>query len=98
MATTPVRVRNGRAHWRYQSVFDENDGERWYSVCEVYLDAAGNLEGWTEHSSIAAGGNTLDELEGDLEQMITDVRRWEPVAFDSLYVGMTFKSADEGIR
>lgn len=30
--------------WRYQPVFTEQDGERNYTLCEVYFDEAGNFE------------------------------------------------------
>jgi len=78
--------------WHYQPVYVESDGERAYSLCEVYLDDDGLLDSWTASRNIAAHGtDSADALLADLERMIHDVRRWEPVEFDTLTVGMRFE-------
>jgi hypothetical protein len=47
---------------RYQPVFIEQDGDRSYSLCEVYFDDAGNLTGWTESEKIALGREDIEVL------------------------------------
>ena len=77
--------------WRYQAVYVERDDEtREYSLCEVYFDEDGKLEGWTEKSSIAPYGTSPDELVGDIKIMLEDAVKWKAVPFDSLCTGMTF--------
>ena len=78
--------------WRYQAVYLERDmGEKEYSICEIYLDKNGKLEAWTENHQMSPYGFTLKELRGDLRIMMKDVRKWKPVDFNSLQIGMTFK-------
>ena len=84
--------------WRYQAVYNEYDTDETeksseYSVCEVYLDKDGKLTAWTEDNQMSPYGETLDELLGDLQYMIDDVRKWKPVPFASLKIGMTFEQA-----
>lgn len=79
--------------WRYQPVWREADGERVYSLCEVYFDEADRLKAWTESPAITPHGETQDELCDDLERMWIDARRWKPVAFEDLKVGMTFEAS-----
>jgi len=82
--------------WRYQAVYIDRDEEtREYSICEVYLDEDGKLEGWTENSSIAPYGTSYEELIGDLQIMMEDTRRWKAVPFDSMSVGMTFERNED---
>lgn len=87
--------------WRYQPVFTEQDGLRSYSLCEVYFDAEGNFNGWTETEAIAPGGEEIEELSGDLARMMVDALSWEPVRFSDLKSGMVFRpriSMDERRR
>ena len=81
--------------WRYQAVYrkiGEGDSERIeYSICEVYLDEEGKLEGSTESPSMIPHGETLSELIGDLKIMTEDVSKWKAVDFDKMQAGMTFE-------
>ena len=84
-------TKHKKSGWRYQAVYNGDDDElRTFSICEVYLDKNGKLETWTENSSIAPSGWTLEELTGDLRLMLNDISRWKPVLFDSLQIGMIF--------
>lgn len=65
--------------WHYLPVYGEHEGSREYSICEVYLDYDGRVANWTERRAIAPSGDTLEELQGDLQHMLNDVARWEPV-------------------
>lgn len=87
--------------WRYQPVFTEQDGERSYSLCEVYFDEAGKLETWTENEAIAPGGSTVEDLTGDIAHMMADAYSWKPVRFSDLKPGFVFEKAismEEGQR
>jgi len=77
--------------WRYQAVWREHDGERAYSICEIYLDDDGRLDNWTQNPAIAPGGDSCEELQRDIGRMSEACRNWEPVAFEALQAGMTFK-------
>lgn len=78
--------------WRYQPVWVDHGEERVFSLCEVYLDKDGRLEGWTEKPVMEAIGiDDVQDLRGCLAQMLADSYRWKPVAFSSLKVGMTFE-------
>jgi hypothetical protein len=82
--------------WRYQAVYierdaDENEKILEFSICEVYLDKDGKLKMWTESHRMSPYGETIDELIGDLQFMIDDVRKWQPVPFNSMQVGMDFE-------
>jgi len=77
--------------WRYQAVWREEMGERYYSICEVYLDDDGRLECWTQDPAIAPGGEDWEELQRAIGRMHEACSTWEPVAFESLQAGMTFK-------
>ncbi|QIM15539.1 hypothetical protein G7067_02520 [Leucobacter insecticola] len=74
--------------WHYLPVFVEDEAKVEYSICEVFLDDDGLLEAWTEICSIAASGESADELRSDLEYMLNDVACWAPVRFSDLTVGM----------
>jgi hypothetical protein len=76
---------------RYQPVFIEQDGDRSYSLCEVYFDDAGNLTGWTESEKIALGREDIEVLTADLSRMMVDAMSYEPMRFSDLKSGMTFK-------
>lgn len=75
--------------WHYLPVYIEDGEQRAYTICEVYLDNEGCVTTWTATRTIAARGASPIELKADLEQMLNDVDRWEPVAFHSLQPGMT---------
>lgn len=78
--------------WHYLCVFREQQGEREYSFCEVYLDDDGLVDKWTESCAIAPSGFTPAELRIDLEHMLSDLQRWEPVEFSTLKRGMKLKA------
>jgi len=83
--------------WRYQAVWHEHDdgradeNDRAYSLCEVYLNEDGRLDSWTMNPAIAPGSDTWEELQRDIGRMNEACQNWEPVAFESLRPGMTFK-------
>ena len=82
--------------WRYQAVYSESSNEMGetycsFTICEIYLDKDGRLTAWTENPSIAASGETPDELTRDLQLMLNDTTKWKPVLFESLQVGMVFE-------
>jgi hypothetical protein len=81
--------------WRYQAVWRECTGylagERYYTVCVVHLDDDGRLEYWSENPEVTASGDTLEELRRDIRRMYEACGNWEPVAFEYLRPGMTFK-------
>jgi len=78
--------------WRYQPVWVDHGEERVFSLCEVYIDKDGRLEGWTEKPVMEAIGiDDAQDLRDCLAQMLADSYRWKPVAFSSLKVGMTFE-------
>lgn len=79
------------AKWRYQPVYADEPLGRVYSLCECHFDKDGLLEAWTEEPAMVPQGETIEELSGDLARMMVDTRRWEPVAFSDLKVGMKFK-------
>ena len=89
-------MKEKNSSWRYQAVYiehntDEPEKTLEFSICEVYLDKDDKLEMWTESRQISPMGDTIDELLGDLQLMIDDVRNWKPVGFNSLSVGMAFE-------
>ena len=92
----PSLINKQNTTWRYQAVFGENENDfdgtcNVYTICEVYLDADGKLEFWTESEAIAASGETIEELTADLQLMLKDISTWQPIHFDSLEIGMTFE-------
>ena len=92
---------SGNGSWRYQIVYvehsnDDGDKSCVFSICEIYLDKYGKLEAWTENPQMKPYGETLDELIGDLQMMLDDAHKWEPVSFSSLKTGMTFKRMVHG--
>ena len=84
--------------WHYLPVWEreegDDSGERFYSICEVYLDENDKLEFWTKGPSIGAGGSSIDDLLGDLELMMRDVKKWKAVGFSALEKGMKFEKID----
>jgi hypothetical protein len=84
------------AHWRYQPVYVDLDGERRYSLCEVYLDGDGRLEHWTVKTSMAPEGDSPEDLVGGLRHMMRDAQKWVPVQFTDLVVGMAFREKSDG--
>ena len=84
--------------WRYQAVYrkiGKGDSERIeYSICEVYLDNAGKLEGSTESPSMTPYGESLSELIGDMKMMLADAEKWKAVDFDKMQAGMSFELAE----
>ena len=73
--------------WRYQPIYiDDADGGT-ITLCEVYFDAEGKLENWSE-PAMHPQGETVEELTADLHRMLVNANRRRPVPFSSLYVGM----------
>lgn len=80
--------------WRYQPVWAEHNGEKVYSLCEVYFDGDGRLEHWTESPAMLPQGiGDVQELRGDLTRMLMDAYKWEAVEFKTLAPGMSFRRA-----
>jgi len=78
-------------NWRYQPVYRDDAAGRAVTLCECYFNRDGRLHSWTERPAIEPVGETTAELQRDLIQMLADAYKWEPVAFDSLRVGMKFE-------
>lgn len=89
--------------WRYQVVirkhFDENKQHTWdtFSLCEIYLDSEGRLEGSAENMNISPSGNDIEDLVGSIENMLSDARKWKPVCEEDLKVGMTFEKTEDSV-
>jgi len=81
--------------WRYQPVCRDDPGGQVITLCEVYLDADGRLEGWTENPAITPQGGTIADLIGDLFYMQMDATEWVPVSFDALSSGMHLERVSE---
>jgi len=84
--------------WRYQAVYvvyngKEDELDREYSICEVYLDKDDKLEMWTENFRKGPYGSSFDSLIKDIQLMMDDVRKWKAVPFKSLKEGMVFERA-----
>lgn len=78
--------------WRYQPVYTEDaDGERVYSLCELYFDDAGNFTKWTANDAVPPGGDDFESLTADLTRMLVDAYSWVPVRFDAIQVGFVFQ-------
>jgi hypothetical protein len=77
--------------WRYQPIFQEHDGERYYSLCEVYFDEDEKLSSWTAKAEMAPIGEDVADLVGSLSRMWVDALSWEPVRFSDLKPGMIFE-------
>jgi len=80
--------------WRYQPVWIGEPNDRAVTLCEVYLDSEDKLEAWTARPSMHPQGETVDELIADLRHMLDDARKWQPITFVCLRVGMTFERTD----
>lgn len=81
--------------WRYQPVWIGPPEDPSYSLTEVYLDAEGRLENWTQTEAITPTGNSIDDLTAELGRMQEDANNYKPVAFSALKVGMVFERVDE---
>lgn len=81
------------ATWHYLPVYIEHEGERFYTLCKVHL-RNGKLWAWTENREIAPGGDSPEDLAGSLNRMLNDLRRWKPVRFEDLKVGMVLEEND----
>ena len=57
-------------HWNYRLMKRENDkGEVFYGVHEVYYDENGDIEGWSEES-VTPVGESKDELKKTLTDLV----------------------------
>lgn len=82
--------------WRYQAVWTEHEGERFYAIIEVYLNEDGRLKEWTATpNGVSPGGESLKALEETLTRMMSDLR-WEPTAFSEMATGMRIRSTNQG--
>lgn len=84
--------------WRYQPVWADSNGERTFGLCEVYLDADGKLEMWTESMEMGAIGNDMEDLVGTCARMLVDAQKWVPVEHAALQVGETFAQTGVDVR
>lgn len=85
--------------WRYQPVFTVHEGEKSFSVAQVYLDKDGLLSSWSKSKAAMPAGMSRAELKDDLIKMLIDVATYQPVAFADLKVGMRFqRSLDDAER
>ncbi len=84
--------------WRYQPVWADYGDERAFGICEVYLDADGKLEMWTESMEIAPGGDDAEGLVKDCARMLVDAQKWLPVEHAAMEMGMTFTQTDADVR
>jgi len=99
--TTQEKASTDIIRCRYQAVYkirkDDEDNDMYiYSIWHVYLDSNGALEYWEELSPIRSFcfgelPAKPDTLLQDLEFIASDIRKWKPVHFDSLHVGMKFE-------
>ena len=78
-------------NWRYQPVYKSDAAGSAVTLCECYFNKEGKIRRWTESAAMEPLGATIEELQQDLIRMLVDSYKWEPVAFDSLHVGMTFQ-------
>ena len=60
--------------WHYRARRREDKGCVWYDVVEFFEGSNGIGEGWSKES-VAALGETKEELVKDLQRMLDDVRR-----------------------
>ena len=77
--------------WHYLPVYVQHEKHRSYSLCEVYLDAHGKLDSWTEAMAVAPVGNDIPDLVGALNLMLQAAQKYEPVEYGTLKSGMTFQ-------
>jgi hypothetical protein len=80
--------------WRHQAVYEEYDGNREYSICEVYLDKEGKFVTCTTSHHIGPLRFGLNGLIESLQRMMDEVHYWKVVPFKSLKPGMVFEHAE----
>ena len=81
--------------WRYQPVWGDDGPEaKWFSVCEVYLNADGSLGSWTERPDVSAMGDSVEGLIGTLDRMRAETLKYKAVKHDEMVVGMVFELTD----
>ena len=78
--------------WRYQPVICSDDAGEYLSICEVYFDASGRFDRWTEAGRWPAGED-IPELASDLVRMLMDTWKWKPVRCVDLKPGYEFERA-----
>lgn len=76
--------------WRYQPVFEDQDGERSFYMCEVYFDDAGNFNRWSD-MGVSPGGEDLEDMTADMTRMLVDAYSWKPARFSELRPGYVFE-------
>lgn len=75
--------------WRYQPVYNDDEGDPAYTLVEVFFDDAGNFTSWAEGDA-APMGEDAESLSNDLHRMIVDAVCWVPVRVADLKPGMKF--------
>lgn len=84
--------------WRYQPVWSDNNSERMFGICEVYLDTHGKLAMWTESMEMAPIGDDIEDLTKTCAMMLVDAQKWVPVEHATMHVGMTFAQTEVDVR
>ncbi len=85
--------------WRYQPVWIRDQGEKLFVLIEVFFSKKGKLKSWTKYEpkrGYEPMGTTIEELREELELKLSDARRWEPVQYDKMQVGMEFRKLRDG--
>ena len=78
--------------WHYMPVWRENsNGDRYWVLCEVYLDKAGRLHMWQEDpENIPSGEGDVQSLRAVLAMMLLDACRYVAVPYDEMNIGDAF--------
>ena len=83
--------------WRYQPVVVTEGEETWITLAELYFDEADRLCAWQMKPINTPMGDTVEELTDDLVHMLCAARRWVPVPFEALAVGMVFERVKDDV-
>ena len=80
--------------WRYQPVFVDQAGDITFGLIEIYLDQNDKLVSWTTLNTkvfAEALGNDIDDLRGEVTNMMRCAYAWKAVAYADLRTGMKFE-------
>lgn len=79
--------------WRYQAVWFEGS----LLLIEVHLSHEGELLMWSDlndpnrtFTGHYPTGNDIEDMIGTIELMLSDTKRWAPIKYEDLKVGMIF--------